>query len=115
MKAEQFDKILDQQIDSIRKVLASKRAEYAPTEDDRLHNFRKAAALTGQSLAGAAFGMAMKHIVSVADIVEQADRGNTQSMEMLDEKIGDSINYLILIKACLIEQRERALADTEVK
>ena len=104
MKAAQFDSILVDQIESIRRVLASKRAEYAPTDDDRLHNFRKAAALTGQSLAGAAWGMAMKHIVSVADIVEQADKGKVASREMLDEKIGDAINYLILIKACLIEQ-----------
>lgn len=104
MKAAQFDSIVVDQVENIHKVLASKRAEYAPTDDDRLHNFRKVVALTGQSLAGAAFGMAMKHFVSVSDIVEQADKGQVASQGMLDEKIGDAINYLILIKACLIEQ-----------
>jgi hypothetical protein len=106
MKAEQFDGIVENQIKNIKNVLAAKRKEYAPGDGDRLHNFRVAAALSNTSLAGAAMGMALKHIVSVADIVKLSEVGTVPSIEMIEEKFGDAINYLILIKACLVEQME---------
>jgi len=104
----EFQSILDKQLASITSVLASKRAEYAPNDDDRLHNFRVAAALKCTSLADAAYGMDLKHIVSVNDIVLNSTKdGPIPDDAVLDEKFGDAINYYILIKACLIDQRNQ--------
>ena len=106
MNSKEFQDILGKQLESITSVLASKRAEYAPSDDDRLHNFRVAAGLLGTSLPSAAYGMALKHIVSVNDIVLNSTKGvPIPDDAVLDEKFGDAINYFILIKACLIDQR----------
>jgi len=45
--------------------------------------------------------MMVKHLVSVFDLIE--GRIPT-SQEMIDEKIGDMINYLILLEAVLKEK-----------
>ena len=111
MNSQRFDDVLEKQMSSIVSVLASKRAEYAPTDDDRLHNFRVAAGLRGTSLADAAYGMALKHLISVNDIIIASVQGKVPNDAMLDEKFGDAINYFILIKACLLDQRDGAQAQ----
>jgi hypothetical protein len=40
----------------------------------------------------------------VQDLVNDLDAGRLPSMELVNEKIGDSINYLLLLKACLVER-----------
>jgi hypothetical protein len=47
--------------------------------------------------------MMAKHWVSVLDIIDKLVTNNYVSGELIDEKIGDSINYLILLEAMLIE------------
>lgn len=106
MNAERFEKILEAQFDSSRKLLLAKRDEYA-SDADRLHNFRVAAAMTGTTVADAALGMALKHFVSVVDIIKRsAATGNVPPDSVLEEKFTDSVNYLALMRAALIEQRE---------
>ncbi|HSH25907.1 MAG TPA: hypothetical protein VLA13_10280 [Massilibacterium sp.] len=45
--------------------------------------------------------MATKHLVSVIDMVESNE---VHDPEYIDEKIGDMINYLILLEGILKEQ-----------
>jgi len=100
MTAQQFDMILEQQIVSIRAVLQSKSSDYA-TGQDRLHNFKSAVPEFGNTASEVCWGYLTKHLVSVRDLTKGIRTG---SIEMIDEKIGDAINYLILLKAILIEQ-----------
>lgn len=112
MTADQFDVILNQRLDKIRETLASKGSEYA-SPSDRLHNFKRAAAIRGITPAKALEGMWTKHLVSVLDMIDDDARtrlvmcsgvqgGVTRTR--IDEKIGDAINYLILLEAVLIER-----------
>ncbi|MCP4127754.1 MAG: hypothetical protein GY753_11905 [Gammaproteobacteria bacterium] len=87
-------------MDSIKKVLGTKAGEYAHG-GDRLHNFKVAAAVNDVPPEQALWGMATKHLVSVMDLV--AGRLVARP-EMVDEKIGDMINYLILLEAILKEE-----------
>lgn len=112
MNHEQFDKLVEEQIISIRKVLISKAAEYAKG-GDRLHNFRVAARKLGRDVtsAQALRGMDIKHVVSIDDMVIgglPATLRDSNNMEYIkayiDEKIGDHINYMILLKACLYSE-----------
>ena len=98
MKEERFNSILKERIDSILGTLAHKAKEYA--SDDRLYNFKRAAEIQHTTTAKALWGMASKHLVSVIDLVE--GRINA-TPEMVNEKIGDMINYLILLEAVLKE------------
>lgn len=101
MLADRFENILDAQVQRVRDVLVVKRNEYANV--DVLHNFKKAAHLRGCGLPQAVLGMMTKHTVSVFDMVES---GKPYPMEVWDEKITDHINYLILIRAALLENVE---------
>ena len=53
-------------------------------------------------------GFMLKHIVSINDIIEQSKEGKLPSREVIDEKIGDVINYFILLEACLVERIQNA-------
>lgn len=101
MTFEDFDKLLDRRMKATVEVLASKAVEYAPGAD-RLHNFKRAAAITGESPAEVCVGFMAKHLVSVLDIVDSKEaRLGRVPQERIDEKFGDAINYLILLEALL--------------
>jgi hypothetical protein len=98
MNTEQFETILESRLSSIKHVLGNKAKEYAI--GDRLYNFKRAAEISRTTPQRALAGMFMKHLVSVLDLVE----GSISPTEyMINEKIGDAINYLILLEAILKE------------
>lgn len=98
MNNDQFTDILDAQVKRVRDVLVAKRDEYA--NQDVLANFRKSAHLRGVTMPQAIVGMMVKHTVSIYDMAES---GTPYSLEVWDEKITDHINYLILLRATLVE------------
>jgi hypothetical protein len=98
MDRDQFENILDAQIKRVRDVLVLKATEYA--NEDRLANFKKAAVLAGRGIPQIIGGMMIKHTVSIYDMIES---GKPYSIDVWNEKITDHINYLILLRASLIE------------
>jgi len=109
MQAQTFDAIVASRCEKIQTVLMTKAEEYA-SDDDRLHNFKLAARLypSETTAEDALWGMMAKHLVSVLDIVAATKRGASPPAALRDEKIGDAINYLILLEALLIERQEAA-------
>lgn len=99
MKADAFDKIVEEELQATVDMLKSKASEYA-TGEDRLSNFKTAAALRGVSPADALMGMLAKHMVSVADMVKTP---NDYTPAIWDEKLRDVRNYTILLKGVLID------------
>lgn len=99
MTNEAFLALLESRIDAMRGTLASKAKEYA-TGADRLHNFKAAALLTRRTPAQSLLGMLAKHLVSVVDLVEAPTPPNAA---LIDEKLGDAINYMVLLEALLKE------------
>jgi len=98
MDSDRFEYILDAQIKRVQDVLVVKAAEYAT--EDRLANFKKAAGLRNVSPIQAISGMMAKHTVSIYDMAES---GKTFPIDLWDEKITDHINYLILLRAALVD------------
>ena len=105
MNTEQFNDVVNTRISKIQSILISKSKEYS-SDTDRLHNFKVAAKLASgpETPEQALWGMLRKHLVSVIDIVEGTGRGVIPTDALRDEKIGDAINYLILLEALLIER-----------
>lgn len=52
-----------------------------------------------------AFGNWTKHLVSLADIIDDLDRGVLPSPAMLNEKVRDAVNYPILLEGLIAETR----------
>ena len=105
MRTEEFNEIFDNTISKCAEVLKAKGNEYS-LDYDRLHNFKIAKQLMNSSAVNALGGMMVKHTVSVYDYVDRYERGENISLEQWDEKIIDSMNYLILLRAVLIEECE---------
>ena len=104
MNNEDFRNNLDTIHEKIETVLGAKGEEYA-TDNDRLHNFKVAAQVQGITVKEALSGMMAKHTVSVYDMI--AD-GKDHSLDKWDEKILDHINYLILLRAIVVEEKNEA-------
>ena len=102
MNTIEFEEILVARIDKMKMVLGSKAREYASVTD-RLHNFKAAGRVLNISSADALMGMLSKHLVSVMDIIMAVNAGGVVPIGMLDEKIGDTINYFVLLEALLME------------
>lgn len=102
----EFDGVLEIRLKKIQQVLAAKANEYASGQN-RYHNFYRAAEMLGCTPEQALLGMLSKHLVSVMDMVEATTNGNPAKwpgQSMIDEKIGDSINYLILLEGLLLKR-----------
>ena len=100
MSPEAFREILSGRVGQIEATLDAKGREYA-TGTDRLHNFKVAARITGETPAQVCVGFMVKHLVSVLDLVQADAHGTVAAKAVVDEKIGDAINYLILLEAIL--------------
>lgn len=102
MLQKDFDEIMNHQIDRCKSILNQKAKEYAT--HDRLHNFKLAAELQECSTKRALSGMLSKHTISLYDMC-----GGTEEypMSMWEEKITDHINYLLLLKAVIFEEKEK--------
>lgn len=105
MNTEIFNDIVEQRINLCKSVLCLKAGEYAT--EDRLHNFKVAAELQGVKPVTALAGMMSKHTVSVYDLIQAHEEGQEISQAMWDEKIGDSINYLLLLTALIADERSQ--------
>lgn len=99
-----FNDVLTRRLALITQVLGKKGLEYS-TAGDRFSNFREAATIEEVSTEKALLGMMVKHEVSVRDIVKDLD-AKLPSAEMIEEKIGDWINYLILLEGLIKERIE---------
>ena len=106
MTATEFERLFEEQVERSRMVLVNKASEYAT--EDRLHNFKVAAALEGKTPEQALAGMMAKHTVSVYDMAES---GQPYPTELWQEKITDHINYLFLLNAIVREWRPTEAAE----
>jgi len=101
MNNQEFSDLMETRFERTRAVLAKKASEYA--RGDRLSNFKRAAAAMGCTPERACLGMLMKHLISIIDMVNDVDQGGGHILPMWDEKLGDAINYLILLEGLVTE------------
>lgn len=114
MTASTFDDILQKRLNSIASVLGAKAKEYA-SDYDRLHNFKRTAKILDCSPERALIGFFVKHLVSLLDIVDAIDPPEEPlKPEVVNEKIGDAVNYLILLEGLLIERINNQLAMASI-
>ena len=111
MTNEEFEKIIGTAISRCMDTLKVKQGEYAT--EDRLHNFNVAAELQNCTPITALSGMMAKHTVSVYDLIQRHEKDEPIPIELWREKIGDHINYLLLLTAMV--EGEQAARDSGEK
>ncbi len=108
MTLYQFNTILTRRLELTRAVLDQKKHHYA-NDADRLHNFKVMAVLQRETQGESLLGVLVKHWFSIKEMVEHhAKTGTVPSQEVVDEKIGDALNYLVLLDAIFTEERSDA-------
>lgn len=112
MDSEKLNKVISEQFVICDELLGKKAQEYAPV--DRLHNFRVAAEMQNIGLASALAGMMAKHTVSLYDLIERTEKGEIFGSDIWVEKITDHMNYLLLLKAILVEEWDRPVKKVNV-
>ena len=106
MKITSFNKLTNELLTTCIHTLIYKGKEYS-TDKDKLENFKRAGAMLDQHPAQALRGMKAKHDISILDIIDQVAEGQLPTKALLEEKIKDSINYLILLYAIIIEEIDK--------
>lgn len=107
MNVNSYNKAIDDQINQCRAILMIKHNEYAEDpereDSDHLSNFHNCARILKTNVKKAWLGMFVKHIESLIKLInDDVDPYN----HIWDEKITDSINYLLLLNALNEEVRE---------
>ena len=101
MTQAKLNELIEQQFDICRGLLQAKGKEYV-FDEDRLLVFKKAGAIQSETPAQALCGMFAKHVVSIFDMC--AEKTNF-SDEKWNEKLTDAINYLLLLKGVVWEEK----------
>jgi len=116
MNSKKFDRIIETCVKIIVESLKSKGDEYSQGNDDRLCNFKRAAAIEKTIPEKALIGMWVKHIVSILDIIDRLEAENKKiglsfdaipeflTKALVDEKIKDLVNYPIILKTIIYER-----------
>lgn len=108
MNFADFEEFVAEQLDECERIRRTKGVEYAGA-GDRLANFKRAAALTGQDPLAIALVYAAKHWDSVCSFVRLGpDRATTTLSEPIHGRLQDLINYMLFIGALIEEERRRA-------
>ena len=102
MNHKRFDDVVKNRMAECHETLCNKSVEYS-SGADRHHNFKVAAAMSDTTPELALWGMWVKHLVSVRDLVEFP---GDATPELLKEKIGDVINYALLLEGLLTERMD---------
>lgn len=111
MTPQQFDEFLKEWQDKERKVLLSKAEEYAE-DAERFHNFNILSTLTGLPRLQVGSVLMLKNFLSFLDKVR---KGEELSPEFLDEKLGDTRNYISLLRAMAYEDQTNDVMDLSYK
>lgn len=99
------DLVIADRIERTKHLLLVKGKEYV-RNDDRLHNFRRAAEMSRSNMPRQLHGMVQKHIVSYYDMLDDIDQGKKVSKETIEEKLGDIIVYMHLQEVAIKEETE---------
>lgn len=103
-----FNLLLQERLQDIETTLINKGREYVRGED-RFHNFKKGAKILKLlmpdiEIEHVMFFYATKHLVSILDILNDSKNAEKLNKEIINEKFGDLINYLIMIEISLLDK-----------
>ena len=112
MDTATFAAIVDEFVQTERDMLGLKAGEYS-SGGDRLWNFHRAAELLGKRPSEVALDYLTKHYLAIVKAVMEGTGGwdwrgpdhAKAPVEGLKQRIADARNYLLLMAACLEEER----------
>jgi len=101
MTHERFNEVVEEMLDKCKSTLIKKQDEYN-LDEDRLSFFKDGNELTKLPPERILYLFMFKHIKSLADMVASE---KSYPKELWEEKIQDNINYLLLLRALLEDDK----------
>ncbi len=106
MKIQEFKKLLEYRFDKTRETYSTKMTEYANIMDV-FKSFREGVGFSFHDTPeGVAWEYACKHLECIKTIISKLP-GEVPTDELLEEKIGDAINYLIILEGLIKERGDQ--------
>jgi hypothetical protein len=103
MTEDEFDEVIDKTLNKARDILIVKGKEYR-RNGNPFHNFDEGARMRGMLREKVLDGFVLKHEISVNDMVNDIDKGILPSKEVVEEKFGDILVYLLIKKASILDR-----------
>ena len=97
---DNFEKIMLNLFEKVKNIMLSKANQYNENPSDRFNKKKKSSTLTKISPVRTLYGMWVKHIISLSDMVSSEKQ---YPRELWEEKIIDNINYLLLLAGAIKE------------
>ena len=97
-----FENTIKNTLESIKDLLIVKGKEYRRKKNP-YHNFEVGAKKTGKTRIEVLRGFALKHSISIDDMIEDFENGTPPNVEKVNEKYNDLITYLLIEKSMMIE------------
>jgi hypothetical protein len=109
-----YDEILKERLQKIKTTLAAKNKEYGSSKN-KLHNFDESARIKCLPPYRVLDIFMLKHITSYNDIMDKLENNETVTLELLDEKLGDIINYFLLQEIILKREIMKRKEDIQIR
>ena len=100
IKETKFNNMMFDLLEKVKNLMLTKGNQYNENPTDRFDQFKKASKLTKISPVRTLYGMLVKHIISLSDMISSEKQ---YSKELWNEKIIDNINYLLLLAGAIKE------------
>lgn len=105
MKLDDFKELCTKRLEQCTTIMYGIKNQEYSRDDDKFHNFKRAANMLGVTPEQALLSMWSKHLVSVVDIVNDLAAGKLKPEQgVIDKKFNDSINYLLLLEGLITER-----------
>ena len=113
MTIDEFDAVVARRLERVKHTLVVKGREYQ-RGDDRLSNFKNSGATLRSTPEDALLGQWVKHVTSIIDLVQDLREGKVATRATWDEKLGDAINYLILLEGLTFDRLDDSVREVGV-
>lgn len=97
------EQLLKERLSRIEQVLNIKAREYV-RDGDKMHNFNVGAKRKGVIRERIIEAFSLKHEISIEDMLCDMEKGILPKEEVVIEKFGDAINYLILKEMSILHK-----------
>ena len=107
--SEGWIRFLDKRLGLIQESMVKKGVEYHRGANP-FHNFDTTGRMNKQIPERALWGMVSKQITSTLDLIEDMEQGKLPSPEMIQEKTGDCVNYMLLLQGLMLRTLDQQAA-----
>lgn len=110
MTEENFAKVVEESLDTVRETLVIKGKEYRRNSNP-FHNFEQGERKKDIIREKVLDGMLLKHEISIDDMTNDLEDKKLPNVEMVNEKFNDVIIYLLIKKAMFLDRIEKNEKD----